>query len=302
MTLNGATGRAALSQRALTATSLIVTSTLCFSLMHACVRHLGTVEQLHPFVIAFFRCLIGAVMLAALVAYRRTPVPRGRIAGMIALRSAINTVAMLCFFAALALTELATITALNFTAPLFATLGAWAFLGETLRLRRMTALAIGFAGVVVVLQPSLAGNALGPLLAVASALTWAVAMLVIKRLTDTVDSVTIAAWSGIMMAAMTLPPALFVWQWPTLGQWGWLLLTAAVASGAQLSLTEAFRRAEAGAVMPFDFLKLIWASLLGYLWFAEVPSPWAWAGGAVIFASTIYIAHRERRAAQTTGR
>lgn len=279
-----------------TATTLIVASTLFFSLMHAGVRHLGTAEDLHPFVIAFFRCLIGGGMVMAWAVYRRTPIPGFRTAGLIATRSAINTGAMLCFFAALTMTELATITALNFTAPLFATLGAWLFLRERLRLRRISALAIGFVGVVVVLRPSVGGDALGPLLALGSSLLWAIAMLVIKRLTDTVDSVSITAYSGIMMAAMSLVPALFFWQWPNLQQMAWLVLIAVIASGAQLCLTEAFRRTEASAVMPFDFLKLIWASALGYFWFAEVPNPWAWVGGAVIFASTVYIANRERLA------
>lgn len=294
--MNGASGHAALTHRAVTATSLIVMSTLCFSLMHACVRQLGTVEQLHPFVIAFFRCVLGGGGLLIWVLYRGTPIPRGRIAGLIVLRSGINTGAMLCFFAALSMTQLTTVAALNFTSPLFATLGACLFLGERLRARRLTAIGIGFLGVILVLRPSLDGGVLGPVLVIASSVMWAGAMLMIKRLTDTVDSVSITAWSGILMAAMTLPPALFVWQWPTLTQWGWLALTAVVATGAQLALAEAFRRVEASAVMPFDFLKLIWASLIGYLWFAEIPSLWAWIGGAVIFTSTVYIAHRERLA------
>jgi drug/metabolite transporter (DMT)-like permease len=272
-----------------------VLSTLCFSLMHACVRHLGTVEGLHPFVTAFWRCLIGGGLLLVWALLRAKPLPGARDVAMIAGRSVLNIAAMLCFYAALALTELTTITALNFTAPLFATLGAWLLLGERLRARRLTALAIGFVGVIVVLRPGLAGDPLGPMLALASSVMWALAMLMIKRMTDTLDSVSIGAYSGLSMAAMALVPTLFVWQWPTLPQWGWLVVTSLVASGAQLALTEAFRRAEASAVMPFDFLKLIWASLLGWLWFAEVPSLAAWIGGAVIFASSVYIAHRERQ-------
>jgi drug/metabolite transporter (DMT)-like permease len=284
-----------------TATTLIVASTLCFSLMHALVRHLGAVEGVHAFVIAFWRCLIGGGLLMAWALVRGNPVPSGGAVGMIAARSILNVAAMLCFFAALSLTELATTTALGFTAPLFATLGAWLFLGERLRMRRLGALAVGFIGVIVVLRPGLGGATLGPLLALGSSLMWAVALLMIKRLTDTIDSVSIAAYSGLSMAAMALVPTLFVWQWPTLEQWGWLLLTSVVASGAQLTLTEAFRRAEASAVMPFDFLKLIWASAIGFLWFAEMPSVAAWIGGAVIFASTVYIARRERQLRQSGG-
>ena len=277
-------------------TTLFIVSTVCFSAMHAVVRHLGVVEDMHAFVIAFWRCLIGGGALFLWALTRGTPVPNARAAGLICVRAAINTGAMLAFFAALAMTELATVTALNFTAPLFTTLGAWAFLGERLRARRITALAIGFVGVLIVIRPGFETIGLGPVLTLTSAVLWAVAMLVIKHLTASVDSVSITAYSGLIMAAMTLVPALFFWQWPTPGQWVWLAVLALVASAAQLALTEAFHRAEASAVMPLDFLKLIWASALGYVWFADVPSLWAWIGGAVIFASTVYIAQRERQA------
>ncbi|MEZ5667460.1 MAG: DMT family transporter [Alphaproteobacteria bacterium] len=286
---------AAVALRGVSATTMIVVSTLSFSLMHACVRHLGVVEAVHPFIIAFIRSALGGAVLFAWVLQRGKALPRGRAMGMIAGRAALNTAAMLCFFAALGMTELTTVTALNFTAPLFVTLGAWLLFGERLRTRRIGALVVGFAGVAVVMRPSIAVFEPGPYLALASSVLWAGAMLLIKRLTATVDSVTITAYSGLMMAVLSLAPALFFWQWPTPTQWAWLALTTALGTVAQLSLAEAFRRAEAGAVMPFDFLKLIWASLLGLVWFGDTPSPWAWAGGAVIFAASVYIAHRERR-------
>jgi drug/metabolite transporter (DMT)-like permease len=87
--------------------------------------------------------------------------------------------------------------------------------------------------------------------------------------------------------------ALPFWTWPTATQFGWLVAIGVLGTLAQLLLTQAMKDADATLVMPFDFLKLIWASLLGYVFFAQSPTAGTWAGGAVIFAAATYIAYRE---------
>ncbi len=284
----------------LAALAFMIASTISFSLMHVCVRELTAVQELHPFVVAFFRCGLGAMFLFAWLIPRRVPVPRGKGLKLIGVRAFMNTAAMLSFFAALSMTPLTTVTSLMFTAPLFAAAGAWLFLGEKWRSRRIVALVLGFAGVLVVLRPGFGPMELGPYLTLTSALIWAVSMLVIKRLTQYADSATITAYSSAMMTVLILVPALVYWDWPTWPQMGWLVVIAILGNCAQFTLAEALRRADATAVMPFDFLKIVWASVLGYLVLNEVPSPYAWIGGAVIFASSIYIAYRESRIKQTT--
>jgi drug/metabolite transporter (DMT)-like permease len=92
-----------------------------------------------------------------------------------------------------------------------------------------------------------------------------------------------------------LIPAAFVWVWPTWTELGWLALTGISGTLGQLAVTQAFRVADTTAVLPFDFTKLIWASLLAYLVFDEIPTVWTWIGGIVIFGGSLHVALRERQ-------
>jgi drug/metabolite transporter (DMT)-like permease len=97
------------------------------------------------------------------------------------------------------------------------------------------------------------------------------------------------------MTPFSIIPALFVWHWPSLPTIGWFALMGMLGTGAHISLAQAFREVDATVVLPVDFLRLIWSSLLGYMIFGEVPEILVWVGGAVIFGSTAYIAYREAR-------
>jgi len=183
---------------------------------------------------------------------------------------------------------------MTFASPIFATALAVFVFGERVGLRRWTAIMVGFAGTLVVLRPGFEGVALGPLLALIASLIWGVALLTIKVLARTESSLTITAYMMILLTPLSLIPAVFFWQWPTGEQWIWLALIGALGSAIQFCLAKAFSLAETTVVLPFDFLKLVWASLFGFLLFSEIPDPWAWVGGTIIFASAVYVAYRER--------
>ena len=100
------------------------------------------------------------------------------------------------------------------------------------------------------------------------------------------------------MAIITLVPALFVWTQPTLAQLGWLLAMGTAGTVGHLAFAQAFKTTEMTAVLPYDFLRLVWASAAGYLLFAEVPTLMSWLGGALIFGSATYIALREAQLAR----
>ena len=100
---------------------------------------------------------------------------------------------------------------------------------------------------------------------------------------------------------MILIPALFVWVWPTPGQWLLMIGIGMFATLNQMFLSRAFASADATAVLPFDFARLPFAALIGFLVFAELPDIWVWAGGVVIFVSSIYLAHREALARRRKG-
>jgi len=99
------------------------------------------------------------------------------------------------------------------------------------------------------------------------------------------------------MTVVTFVPALFVWTWPSAEAWFWLVAIGVCAGLGNICLTEAFRHADLTVVLPFDFTRIVWISVIGYVAFAEVPTLWALVGGAVIFSAATYVAMRERRQA-----
>jgi drug/metabolite transporter (DMT)-like permease len=201
---------------------------------------------------------------------------------------------MLMFFQGLQITPLAAVAALNFTAPLYASLMAFFILREGGRVRRSIAMAIGFAGALVVLRPGFVEIGQGPLLVLVSSAIWSGALLIIKVLSRTESSVAISTYMVMVTTPITLAAALFVWQLPTLPQLFWLAIVAALGSLTHIAMAQSFKLADATAVLPLDFLKLIWSALLGYGMYGEVPDHWVWIGGLMIFSSSTYVALRER--------
>ena len=272
---------------------LMFVSTIGFSAMHAGIRHLSA--ELHPFEIGFFRNVFGLlVVLPFFLRHGLGTLRTGRIA-LHGVRAAVNVFAMLTFFYALSVTPLSQASALAFSAPIFATVLAALVLGEVVRVRRWAAIAFGFAGTLVLIRPGFAEVGLGSILVLLSSMAWAVALLTIKALSRTEPSVTIVTYMMLLMTPLSLVPALLVWQWPDGMQWLWLMAMAVLGTGGQWLMTQALKEADTAVVMPFDFFKLIWASILGYAFFAEIPDQFTWLGGAMIFASALYITLREAR-------
>jgi drug/metabolite transporter (DMT)-like permease len=118
----------------------------------------------------------------------------------------------------------------------------------------------------------------------------------VKDLSRTESSITIVAYMTVLMAPVSMVPALFVWQWPTPPELMWLAVMGVVGTGVHFTVAQALREADLSTILPFDFTKLIWISVLAYLIFGEVPTIATWIGGTVIFASGAYIAQREAMA------
>jgi drug/metabolite transporter (DMT)-like permease len=275
---------------------LMCLSTLAFSIMHGLVRFVS--EVLPPFQIAFFRNIFGLAFLVPLLMRSRFAILRTQRIGLHALRGVINIVAMLMFFTALSISPLAKVTALSFTAPIFMAILAVLVLGERFRVYRWLAIMAGFMGMLIILRPGLVAIDTGALLVTGSALLWAVAMVVIKILSRTESSLTIVAYMGIFLGVFSVFPALWVWQPFGLVTLGWMVLIGLFGTIAQMSLSQSLKETDPTALMPFDFLKLIWTALIGAWFFAEIPDIYTWIGAAVIFASGLFIALRERQAKQ----
>ena len=271
---------------------LMCLSTVAFSIMHGLVRFVS--EVLPPFQIAFFRNIFGLVFLLPLLMRSRFAVLRTRQIGLHALRGVINMAAMLMFFTALSISPIAKVTALGFTAPIFMAILAVIVLGERFRIYRWSAIFLGFAGMLIILRPGLVVIDTGALLVIGSAVLWAVAMLIIKIQSRTESSLTIVAYMGIFLGVFSIAPALWVWQPFELQTLGLMVLIGLFGSIAQMAISESLKETDPTALMPFDFLKLIWTAMIGAWFFAEIPDMFTWIGATVIFSSGLFIAFRER--------
>jgi len=271
----------------------MLAATFLFVLMHGAIRNIA--NEIDPFEIAFIRNLFGLIFLAPVFLRHGMAPLRTWNFRMHFWRAVINLINMVAFYFGLSLTPLAEATALNFTAPLFATLLATVFLGETFRIRRTVALAVGFAGAIIILRPGVEAINPGALFVIFAAVLWGGIMIMIKLMARTDSSLTITVWVLILMTVMSFPPALFVWQTPTATQFGWLAFIAVTGTIGQLMLAQALKEAEATSIMPIDFFRLIWAAVIGYFAFAEIPDIFTWTGGIMIFGSATYIAFREKK-------
>ena len=155
---------------------------------------------------------------------------------------------------------------------------------------------MGFAGMLIILRPGFVVIDTGAILVTVAAALWAVAMIIIKILSRTESSLTIVAYMGIFLGLFSIAPAFWVWQPFGLQTLGWMILIGLFGSIAQIAISQSFKETDPTAVMPFDFLKLIWTAMIGAWFFAEIPDMYTWVGAAVIFLAGFFIALRERSA------
>lgn len=283
---------------------LMIFATICFTSMQSAIRIVAEdpANPLHPLEIVFLRNVFGVIALAPVFVRSGLMVFRTRRLKLHFARALVQSMGMMSFFVGLTLIPFSEVTALSFSAPLFATVLAVLVMGERVRIRRISALLIGFAGVLVIVQPTAGALSVGALLILGSSFTWAIAMTVIKSLSRTESSVTTTLYAGLFMAPLTFLPALYFWTDPTPVQLVWLLGIGISGTVGHVAFAQAFKLAEMSAVLPLDFLRLVWASAFGFFLFGEIPTLASWTGGLIIFASASYIAFREARLARQASR
>ncbi|MFM7024494.1 MAG: DMT family transporter [Limnohabitans sp.] len=270
----------------------MVAGGLCFSMLNTLARALS--QQLDVYQAQFLRYLMGLLVMLPLLwrhglqAYR--PV---NITGQF-WRGGVHTLGLILWFTALPNIPLADMTAIGFTGPIFIMLGAAWFLGEPMRGDRWVAALIGFAGVLVVVLPKLTGQGgWYNLVMLASAPVFAASFLITKALTRYEKPGVIVLWQALTVTVLSLPMALPHWQSPSAWQWLGFAVAGVLGSLGHYCLTRAFHTADISATQSLRFLDLVWASLLGWLVFGDVPSSSTWAGALVILLATVWIARRE---------
>lgn len=269
---------------------MVIASTMLGTL-NVLVRHIS--GDLHPFEIVMFRNFGQFAFMLPWLAFSGLAVMKTKRIGAHIRRSLFGIAAMLTWFFALSLLPVAKVTALGFTAPLFGTIGAALILREKVRARRWSATIIGFIGALIILRPGINSIGSSELVALGGAALIAFALLSNKSLARTEQPNAMVLWMGFFMTIFSLPPAIYVWRWPVGETWAWLVMLGAVATIAHLAINRAFIAADASYVMPFGFVQLPAVAILGFLMFGEAPDMLTWVGGAIIFASGVYIARRE---------
>ena len=252
--------------------------------------------------IVFLRCLISLGLFLPFLIWQGVSILKSRHKGRHLLRAFLGAVAMNAGFHSLAHLPLTTASVLFFSTPLFLTALAIPMLGETVGWRRWAATLFGFAGIVVVMRPDVGEVHYAMGLALVSAGLFAVMLLMGKQLSREDPPATLMTYFIGMTVLVTFPPAVPVWVWPDEAMWGVLFL---VGLGATLRVyfdIKAYAIAEASAIAPFQYIRLITIAIAGYFVFGEVPDGPTIVGALMIIGSSIYIAHRESSLGRDTGR
>lgn len=274
----------------------MVLGCIAFAVLWGLIRQAS--ETVHPFVVVFYRNLFGTLMLAPLIIKHGRELFRTNRIGTHVRRATSGVIATFCTFYAIANAPLATVMSINYAAPLFTTVAAIFLLGETVRWRRMVALAIGFVGMLIVLRPGQLPMTLGIMAAVVSAIATAFSTIAMKQLSRTESSLSVVTYSFVLM----LPPSLIVclpyWQWPNGQELLVLLGVGLMASLGQSFTVKALGAAEATAVLPYDFVRFGLVIAIGVMVFGDPVDAFTYLGGAIIFLATLYMAHRESLAAR----
>ncbi len=271
-----------------------------FALADAIAKWLG---QDYPAVqIVFFRYLFGLLPVVVFVwrsggiACLRTRRPLLHL-----LRAALLFTALSLLFEALRGMPLAEVIAVAFTAPLFITALAGPLLGETVGARRWGAVVVGFVGALIMVRPGSESFRPEALLVLASALSFALLVILTRRLTRTETNAALLTYSTFFAGAFGVPFLPFIWRPPALEDMGFFVLLGTIGGMAAYLVIQAYRHAPVSVLAPFEYTALIWGALLGWLIWQEQPDTPVWIGAAVVTAAGLYIARREARTAQDRG-
>ena len=250
----------------------------------------------------FLRLLFALLAMAPILALRGPGMLRTRHLPLYAIRVGIGLIGMTAWFAALAHITVGEVTAIGFLAPIFGTVGAALILGEIVRWRRWLSTLIGLAGALIILRPGFETVGIGTWYALLAAAGMSAAGLFIKALADRDEPDTVVLITLMLQTPVMGIAAAFVWIWPQPHIW-----TACVGLGVMgmlghITLTRAFAAADASLIMSLEFARLPFAVAFGFMMFGELIDFWTWIGAGVIFAASLYNAHRERALRRATGR
>jgi drug/metabolite transporter (DMT)-like permease len=271
--------------------TITVVGGLCFAIQDAGIKWLSA--EIAVLQILFLRSLCGLVLLGASTGFSGEAISlKVHRPWLLALRSGINILSWVLFFTSLKNLQLATAVALFFSFPLFLAIISVPLLGETVGIRRILAIAVGFVGVLLITNPA-AGISLPAVMMLGAALGWAVAASLTRILGETENTTTLLFYTLLGFAVLLALPQYWLWQSLELDAYLMIVGIAFFGVIAQFAVTKAYAIASPSLIAPFEYTALIWSAVFGYLVWSDIPSIYAIIGAFLIIASGIYIIHRE---------
>ena len=271
----------------------LMLASILFSLMALLIKLLG--QHLQVTQILFVRQLGMTVMVLPAILRHFPGSLRSNRPGLQILRMGFAVVAMLGGFSAVIHLPMADATAIFFAKSFFMTIFAVLFLGEIVGIYRWSAVGIGFVGVMIMLQPGTADFSIYSLASLTGAAGAAAVMIVLRILSHKDSADTIMTWSALGIGMVMAIPGIYYWQPPTKFEWGLLAILAVISYFGQRCNIFAYKHGEASLLASLDYVRLLWASLFGFLVFGHIPGVPTWVGAAIVVAAAVFTVYREAR-------
>lgn len=290
-----------ISNKPTLAISLKVLAIFLFMVMAAMVK--AATQDVPAGQAVFFRSFF-AIPIIALWIWQRGELREGLIPKNLmghVWRGLFGTTAMALTFTGLGLLPLPEVTAIGYATPIFTVILAAIFLGERIRLVRISAVALGLVGVMVVMWPRLTVTdlsntaTLGAVLVLVASILRAMVQIHVRQLVQTEHTAAIVFWFSVTASVLSLLTIPFGWVWPSLMAAGLLIGAGLVGGIAQILVTSSYRFGAASMLAPFDYSSMIFAVLIGWVIFSELPTLVMLIGSALVIAGGALILWRERQ-------
>ena len=252
-------------------------------------------EDVNVYVAGFFRFFLGLVIILPYIVKNKDAVLKTTHLKQHFLRAILGLPAMLIYFSALVLLPIEKLTAISFVVPLIVTILAVFFLGEKIYIYRTLALILGFSGMLVIIRPGFVDISIGVYMVLFSALLWSINIIITKKISKDDSAITILAYQSIFMSLLSFFIVLFFWEMPSLKTFIYLILAAMCGTVLHLTLNHAFKLVDVSMTQPYSFLNLVFASIIGYFVFEEMPDLYTWIGALIIFTGVLIISYREMK-------
>ena len=261
----------------------MVGTVLSFALMGVCGRELS--GELSTFQILFWRGLLGGIAILPLLFYQGWGHVQTKRPGAQIWRNLFNFAGQYGWFYAIGVISLAEVFALEFTTPIWTALLAFLFLKEKLTIPRLTAIALGFGGILLITRPGVGETNPAALAVLGAAIAYAASYTMVKSLTDTESPLTILVYMTVVQLPLSLAFSVDGWIWPSSTLWPWIVAVALSGLFAHYCMARAFQQGDAMLVVPLDFLRLPLIVAVGFFYYGEALNPWVLGGATLVFAA-----------------